>query len=127
MDAHSRLLKLMEMQGAKNNPKPISLAVVVAASPNLIIQTGDVQITKENILISDILLNTYSRQINIPSTSTVTSTVTNSNGTSSINSIGLSGQINFTDTLSIGDQLVVQEIEDGQTYIVLARVVPLNG
>ena len=127
MDAHSRLLKLMETQGAKNNPTPISLAVVVSCPPNLIIQTGDVQIAKENILISDILLNTYSRQIEIPSTSTVTSTVTNSNGTSSINSIGLSGQINFTDTLRVGDQLAVQEIEDGQTFIILCRVVKLDG
>jgi hypothetical protein len=109
MDARSRLLKLMEKHGGKNNPPLISLAVVVNVPPNLIIQTGDVQITKENILISDILLNNYYRQVSINSNSVI------------------SGQINFVDTLSIGDQLAVQEIEDGQTYIILCRVVSVDG
>jgi len=126
MDACTKILKLMELHGSKANPTIISLASVVSVPPNLIIQTGDVQVTSENILIADYLLNTYSRQINIPVTSNVTSTVTNSNGSSSISNIGLTGQLNFIDTLNVGDQLAIQEIEDGQTYLILARMVSAN-
>jgi len=123
MDACTKILKLMEKHGSRNNPNINSLATVVSVPPNLIIQTGDMQITKESILIADYLLNTYSRKINIPTTSNVTSTVTNSNGSSSLTNIGLTGQLNFIDSLNVGDTLAVQEIEDGQTYLILARVV----
>jgi hypothetical protein len=124
MNSYSELLKLMQIHGSKNNPDTVELATVISVPPNLVIQTGDVQITNSNILIADYLLNTYMRQVKIPPTSNVSSTVTNNN---SVTSIGLSGQINFTDTLNVGDQLAVQAIQGGQVYLILCRVVSLDG
>jgi hypothetical protein len=124
MNSYSELLKLMQIHGSKNNPDTVELATVISVSPNLVIQTEDVQITNSNILIADYLLSTYMRQVKIPPTSNVSSTVTNNN---SVTSIGLSGQIDFTDTLNVGDQLAVQAIQDGQMYLILCRVVSLDG
>jgi hypothetical protein len=124
MNSYSELLKLMQIHGSKNNPDTVELATVISVPPNLVIQTGDVQITNSNILIADYLLSTYMRQVKIPPTSNVSSTVTNNN---SVTSIGLSGQIDFTDTLNVGDQLAVQAIQDGQMYLILCRVVSLDG
>jgi hypothetical protein len=124
MNSYSELLKLMQIHGSKNNPDTVELATVISVPPNLVIQTGDVQITNSNILIADYLLNTYMRQVKIPPTSNVSSTVTNNN---SVTSIGLSGQIDFTDTLNVGDQLAVQAVQGGQMYLILCRVVSLDG
>lgn len=106
MDSYTKILKLMEKHGSVNNPTTISLATVISPPPNLIIQTGNLQVTSNNILIADYLLNTYNRQVTIA---------------------GTTEQISFIDTLNVGDTLAVQEIQDGQTYIILCRVVTLNG
>jgi hypothetical protein len=108
MDSYSKLLKLMEERGAKNNPRTVELATVVSVPPNLVIQTGDVQITNANILVADYLLNNYSRQININSNPEII------------------GQINFIDTLNVGDQVAVQAVSDEQIYLVLCKVVSIN-
>lgn len=133
MDPYVNILGLMENHGAKNNPEVISLASVISVPPNLIIQTGDIQITNANILIADYLLSNYSRQISIPAKSNATgdtnSVSVGSNGSHqhTITDIGITGQCNFVDTLNEGDQLAVQPIQDGQKYIILARVVSLDG
>jgi hypothetical protein len=41
--------------------------------------------------------------------------------------VGIQGKIQFTDTLKAGDTVVVMPTEDRQTYILLARLVRLNG
>ncbi len=132
MDGYTKILGLMKKKGTENNPEVVSLATVVSVPPNLIIQTGDVQITQENILIADYLLSNYSRQINIPANTTATGDTnsvtvgTNGSHQHTITDIGITGQCNFVDTLNEGDQLAVQPIQDGQIYIIFARVVSLD-
>lgn len=59
---YAQIIQLMRRQGAKLNPPSVQLAVVVAPPPDIVIKCGNIEIKKENILISDYLLKGYSRQ-----------------------------------------------------------------
>jgi hypothetical protein len=60
-NGYTKIIKMMRTQGAAYNPPELCLAKVVVPPPNLIIKVGDIQITKENILIADYLLKDYKR------------------------------------------------------------------
>lgn len=61
VNPYSDLVNLMRKQGAVYNPPAVQLAKVLTPPPNLTIQTGDIQIDKDNILIADYLLADYKR------------------------------------------------------------------
>ena len=114
---YSEMVKIMQDQGAKYNPFSVQLASVIAASP-LTIRAGDLQLTRDNLLVADSLLSNYSRQINLPST-----TASGSTSDGIISSIKIpSGTLNFLDGLNEGDTLAVVQVDDS-TFVILARVV----
>jgi len=110
----------MREQGAKYNTPYVQIGVVISADP-LTIKLGDLQIDKDNLLVTDYLLPNYTRKITISNTpasgSTTMGTITN---------IGIpDGDIVFTDGLKGNDIVALIPTIDEQTYIVLARVVSL--
>ena len=117
----SDLVAIMRDQGSAYNPTSIQLAEVINPPPNLIIKFGDLEIDKDFILIADYLLDSYKRQITIPSTS-----ASGTAGDHSISSISIpNGEIDFKDTLKKGDLLAVMPTQDKQKYIIIAKVVSL--
>ena len=118
MDAYNKILNLMENHGGKYNPPSIDIGVVISNKP-MTIKIGDLQLTKDNLLIADFLLANYKRKINISSTSASGNT---SNG--EIISVAIpDGEINLTDGLKENDIVACLATEDRQRYIVLCRVV----
>jgi hypothetical protein len=105
------IIQLMRKHGTEVNPPSILIAEVVAIPPLLIIKVGNTQIDKKNILISDSLINGYTRQYQ--------------SSTLDPASWGTTMQIKFMDTLAIGDKLAVMPTLDGQTFIILCKVVGL--
>lgn len=129
---YSTMIKLMQKHGAKYNPPSIQIGQVISPPPNIIIKIGDLQVDKDNILIADYLLPNYQRQITIPETTATGTMTTELTGspyahTHTMTEVGIQGKIQFTDTLKAGDTVVVMPTEDRQTYILLARLVRLNG
>jgi len=125
------LLSQMRKQGKSVNPPGIRLAEVVAPLPEIIIKMGDLQIDKDNILIADYLLPEYTRLIAIPladSQGEVTEVSVGDHGTHTheVSKVGIpAGIIRLIDTLKPGDIVAAVPTEDGQTYIILAKVVSL--
>ena len=106
---YTRLLELMQKNGAALNPPSILLGEVISVSP-LVISVGDTEVDNDNIYIADYLLEDYSRLINllnIPTIGTVETTM------------------KYTNTFAAGDLLAVLPTIDEQTYIILCRVVSL--
>ena len=115
---YSEIINHMRTQGGKNNTPYVQVGVVVASNP-LTVKLGDLQIGKRNLLVADYLLPNYARKISIPTTTAVGNTTTES-----ITSIGIpDGEIALTDGLKANDVVALIPTLDGQTYIVLAKVV----
>lgn len=105
---YSTIIQIMRKEGAAYNTPGLMLATVVAPPPNLFIKVGEIQVGKASLLVADDLLPGYKRNISIAAAEPV------------------SGQMTFLDTLAPGDLLAVMPTYDGQTFIVLARVVRLE-
>lgn len=58
---YAEIIKMMRTHGEKNNPPSIQLGEVISPPADIIIKLGDIEITKENILIADFLLEGYTR------------------------------------------------------------------
>lgn len=127
-NAYSAIINHMRTQGAKYNPPVVQVGVVVAADP-LTVKLGDLQISKDNLLVADYLLPSYQRQLNIPLTDgsgvmSAEEVGPYGSHTHAISKLGVSdGAINFTDGLKQDDVVALIPTADEQTYIVLARVV----
>lgn len=127
---YSRLINHMRTQGAKLNTPYVQIGVVVSAEP-LAIKLGDLQIGKENLLIADHLLPSYTRKVSIPLTDgegVMSSESVGDHGshTHEISKLGITeGDIILTDGLKVDDVVALTPaLElDGQIYIVLARLV----
>lgn len=116
---YSHIVNMMRQQGAKDNPQPVQLAVVISAEPTLIIKLGDLQLDSDNLLIADYLLDGYQR---IESLSSTPATGTTDIG--SVTSIGYdNGTVTYKTNLSAGDVVAVLPTADQQTYIVFCKVV----
>ncbi len=98
---YNKLIQQMKKQGKSVNTPSIQIGRVVSASP-LMIQIGDLQIDRANILIADYLLNGYSRDAVIDD---------------------MSGTLKLGPSLKANDRLAILPTSDKQTYIVLAKVV----
>ena len=127
---YSKLIEQMKKQGATSNSPSIQIGEVISPDP-LTVRKGDLQIDKDNILIADYLLKDYRRKVKIPE-ATATGETNNvsvgDHGTHkhSVDKIGVNEvEITFLDTLKQGDKLAILSTGDGQTYIILARVVSL--
>jgi len=127
---YSAIINHMRMQGAKFNTPYVQVGVVVSPDP-LTIKLGDLQIGKENLLVADYLLPSYTRKLNLPVTEgsgTMSSASVGEHGshTHSITELGITeGDATLTDGLKASDIVALISTLDEQTYIVLARVVSL--
>ncbi len=127
---YSKMIEIMQKQGATSNPPSIQIGEVIEPPPNLIIKVNDLQIDKDNILIADYLLKDHMREVrtdtmtNTPSKQYVTgATTVNSNHSHSIANLTLENTKIYTeDTLEKGDLLAVLPVHDRQLYIILARL-----
>lgn len=124
---YSAIIGIMREEGSVHNPPSIMLAEVIAPPPDLLIKIGDIQIGKPNILIADYLLADYQRKYSQTGKGTIISKTPPAPEKYSeytvLESLDDSGQITWTDTLKSGDTITVMPTCDGQTYIILARVV----
>ena len=60
---YSKMIEIMQKQGATSNPPSIQIGEVIEPPPNLVIKVNDLQIDKDNILIADYLLKEHKRRI----------------------------------------------------------------
>nr|WP_303244413.1 DUF2577 domain-containing protein [uncultured Cellulosilyticum sp.] len=144
---YSGLLQMMQTQGAKNNPPSICLGEVITPNP-LTIKTEDLILDHDDILVSDVLVDGYKRELveTGEGTTTITGTLSSSTqnraGGSGDNSFAshnheiynqaeLSGsytregtiQCEFKSYLKVGDLLAMMPTVNRQQYIVLCKVV----
>lgn len=125
-DPYSEMIKLMQQHGAKYNPPSIQLGEITSISP-LTVHTGDIQLNANNLLVADYLLNGYSRNVSLQSTSASGETdlqVVGDHGSHEhgISSIEFQGPLKFTDGLKEKDTVVLIQI-DTALFVIFCRVV----
>ncbi|MDU7537762.1 MAG: DUF2577 family protein [Peptostreptococcaceae bacterium] len=132
---YTGLLNIMQEQGKKYNTPSVCIGKVVKVQP-LQIKTGELLLDQDDLLVSDLLTESYKRSAHIVSSGELTSsTQATSGGTGDASfathnhkisaSYNLSGtaDIVFEDSLKKGDLLALMPTENRQTYIVLCKVV----
>lgn len=128
---YSSLIKTMQEQGDKNKTPGIKIARVTHIEEtedkvtDIKIEVDELIIDKDNIYISDYLLKGHKREIK-------TDEITDLKGsTDIINDItGLKinhADVFYKDTLKEGDLVSVFATSDRQSYIILSRVVRIDG
>jgi hypothetical protein len=148
-DPYLGLIDIMRFHGAESNAPGMTIGEVVTPFPNLKVKVGDLQLDKDNMLISDILLAGYKRAyiaqgeatIRYPGSFAKTTVVQlhshqciDMNMTTAPDDFSVHGDgdiehatndkwLTFTDSLRVGDKLMMQPMPDGQLYVILARVV----
>lgn len=138
---------MMQEQGAKNNPPCVCLGEVVDANP-LTVKTEDLILEHDDLLVSDVLVGGYKREISEEAQGTeaitgnlLSSTQNKSGGSGESayashnheinNDATLTGsytrkgevQCEFKPYLKPGDLLAMIPTANGQQYIVLCKVV----
>ena len=139
---YSSLIEHMRTQGGKNNTPYVQIGLVVSADP-LTVKLGDLQISRDNLLVADHLLPDYARKYELSGNiqfsesgdlgSTDSASVgdhgSHSHGITSLNidtdNTTQSGDLTFKDGLKANDIVALIPTLDEQTYIVLAKVVSL--
>jgi hypothetical protein len=136
---YSDIVKIMQDQGAKYNTPYIQLGVVISPDP-LTIQVGDLQVSKDNLMVADYLLPNYARKYTATGNIQLTEsgsigatdgTVVGPYGSHTHNVITTNlntnntqnGDITLTDGFNANDVVALSPTLDGQTYIVFARLV----
>jgi hypothetical protein len=115
MDPYVKMLNLMKKKGAEQNPTTICIAKVIEPPPNIILQTKDLQLYKDDIVISESLVD-YKQDISISCSA--------SGG--QLQNINIEKQeMKFWEILKVGDEVAVLPTGDNQTWIVLCKVVRL--
>lgn len=120
MDPYVKMLNLMKKKGAEQNPPTVCIAKVIEPPPNIILQTKDLQLYKDDIIISERLVD-YKQDISISCSA--------SGGVScggQLQNINIEKQeMKFWKILKVGDEVAVLPTGDNQTWIVLCKVVRL--
>ncbi len=120
---YSKMIEIMQKESANTNPPITQIGKVISPQP-LIIEVGDLQVDKDNILIADYLLQNYKRKIKVPESETTGETAESNSHKHDVVKVGINEvEVTFLDTLKQGDRLAVWPTEDKQTYIIVARVV----
>lgn len=102
-DSYSKLIKIIKHHGAAYNPPSIDIGIVISDSP-LTIKIGDLQLTRNNLLVADFLLQGYSRCLEVD---------------------GTTKAYTAKDGLKKDDIVACLSTEDRQTYILLCKVVKI--
>ena len=101
---YSLILNTVKQDNNANNG--VMIGNVISPNP-LIIQIGDLQIDKDNILIADYLKVGYERNYS-----------TNRSIVSGVDK----GVMKYTDTLKVGDKLAILQTSNKQNYIIVSRL-----
>ena len=125
------MIAMMQEEGKAFNPTPFLIGRVTAAEP-LMVQVGDIPITRKNMKVNSMLLGGYGRDISIAETSATGTTGSTSGGSNydsfashshSIERIGIpNGQMTMTDGLKTGDEVLLLVSEDGQQFILVCKL-----
>jgi len=106
---YSKIVEIMQKQGAMLNPPSIQIGEVISPPPNLVVKINDLQIDKDNILVADHLLKEekYIREYKTSDDKVLWSDMR---------------YIKYVDTLVKGDLLAVLSVYDKQLYLILTRL-----
>lgn len=120
---YSKLIEQMRKQGGSVNSPDIQIGRVVSPSP-LVVQIGDLQVDRDNLLIADYLLGNYARDAIIGEVSVSGSTGSSESHSHNISKLDVGkARVRYTNSLNHNDRLAIMATSDRQTYIVLAKVV----
>lgn len=111
------LINIMKEQGEQYNTSSVTLGQIISIAP-LTIKLGELQLNKDDLLISDILVDNYSRiaTLNLSDPGSI------GNESSSVSLSG-NGTIILNTSLQRGDLVAIVPTENRQKYIVLCKVV----
>ena len=120
MDPYVKMLNLMKTKGAESNSPTINIGKIIAPPPEIIIQTTDLQLYNDDIVISESLVD-YKQEISISNAAC--------GGVScggQLQNISIEKQeMQFHKILKVGDEVAVLPTADNQTWVVLCKVVRL--
>lgn len=130
-DPYNTIVQSMREEGAASNPTPFFVGEVLTPNP-LLIQVGDIQLEREDVLINEMLLSGHTRKLQLEHTSVTGDTTASSGGSGyaeyashshSINDMAIaSGTYITLDDFQSGDKLVLLMSQDQQQFIVLCKV-----
>lgn len=119
---YMNMIEIMRHQGSANNPIPFLLGRVVSVEPFLV-QTEDIQLDREDVLINSSLLKGYKEEVKINATSVSGSLNTEHGGTLASFNMSSGTSEKLKDDFNVGDSLVLLVSADQQKYVVLCKVV----
>lgn len=115
---YSSLIKIMREQGSKYNPPNVQIGNIESIDP-LIVNIGELQLTKDNLLIADYLLD-RTNKMTIPQTEAI-GTV----GNESISNIEIAnGSITLRSNLQRSDMVALIKI-NSTIFLILCKVVSM--
>ncbi|KUO58970.1 MAG: hypothetical protein APF84_05815 [Gracilibacter sp. BRH_c7a] len=129
---YSDLIAIMQSQGTKYNPPHLKIGKVTNPLPQLLIIVDELQLDRDNLLMSEHLLD-HTRTAGMAATAGCGETAPAEVGEHGVHSHNIAqvgfaeGEINFRECLRQGDLVALLPLEKQQTYIVLCKVVSLNG
>lgn len=122
----TQLAMLMKSLGY-NKDVDFQLATVTSAPPDLKIKVDNmekIELDKDDLIVAQHLTK-YTRKVKLTSTS-VTDAMTSAGytpHTHDITSLVIEADLDFDDELKVGDRVIVVEIVEGETYVILDRAV----
>ena len=104
-DPYMSFVEMMRNQGSSGNQVPFLLGKVISASP-LLIQAGNIQLEREDLLINEALISGYTRKVEVrPDISD-----------------SYNADIETKDDFKINDQVILLMSPDQQQFILLCKV-----
>lgn len=121
----------MREEGAASNPTPFLIGEVLHHNP-LLIQVGEIQLEREDVLINEFLLAGYERRLQLNVTTATGNTDSTSGGSGDdsfashshvVSTIGIKdGAYKTLDDFSKGDKLLMLMSQDQQEFVVVCKV-----
>lgn len=122
---------IMRREGAANNPVPYMIGTVVSVSP-LMVQVGEVKISRKDMKINTFLLTGYKRRLNLATTGATGQTQETGGGggyeafsshSHAQQTIGVpDGTFTTLDDFFIGDEVLLLVSNDQQQFILLCKL-----
>lgn len=110
----SELVEVMREEGSVKNPPTFSIGTVTSESP-LKIKTNDLELDQENNILINYNLLDHTQEL----------TEENLLHVHSGETITYQNNMTVKQTLKVGDKVIIFETNDGQTYIIMCKVVAL--
>lgn len=104
-DPYLSFIAMMREQGNKDNPVPFLVGKVISASP-LLIQAGSIQLEREDLLINEMILSGYKRNVNIKPEA----------------SSEYKAEIETKDDFKVNDQVILLMSQDQQQFVLICKV-----